>query len=445
MWVNSLEGKGSAFHFTARVGLSDRTGTEGDSVASEKLQNMPVLIVDDNATNRRILEEMLSTWGMKPTAADGGNSALTVMARAEQSGEGFPLVLVDAEMPEMDGFELIRRMKETPGFSGATIVMLTSTPESSGCREALGRELGVSAYLTKPIKPQELYDTIVGVLASADSDKDVVSPPAPKSDSPCRPECSLRILLVEDNLVNQKLAARLLEKWGYCVAIAANGKEALEALDQAGPENFDVVLMDIQMPEMNGFEATAAIREKEKQSGGHLPIVAMTAHAMVGDRERCLAAGMDDYVSKPVQSTELYQAIQNVLRKEISEGDDSDGDSPEVKVIDTAQILANLGGDAMLLAELAGLFLEECPRLLSDVRSAIVRGDAQALERAAHSLKGAVGNFQAHAVLEAALSLEEMGRAGDLTQAQETYDRLEGLIDQLKPTLSALAPDADES
>jgi CheY-like chemotaxis protein len=242
------------------------------------------------------------------------------------------------------------------------------------------------------------------------------------------------VLLAEDNLVNQRLAIRLLEKAGHTAVVAGNGKEALAALAR---QPFDLVLMDVEMPEMGGFEATAAIRAREKTTGAHVPIIAMTAHALKGDRERCLAAGMDDYVPKPIQAQELRQAIAAVVPPEAPAA--ASAANSEERVIDPAAALERVGGDRELLAELFQVFADQCPRWLAEVRDAIARGDADRLRRAAHSLKGAVGNFGADTAFDLAQRLETMGRDGNLTAAPGTFADLEKQLERLLPVLAALA------
>jgi CheY-like chemotaxis protein len=269
------------------------------------LWNLPALIVDDNATNRRVLYEMLRHWQMHPTAADGGLDALSELQRAAALGHPYPLVLLDAQMPDMDGFTVAERVRQTPALAGAAIMMLSSADlpgDTARCRA-----LGIATYLTKPIKQSELLDAMLAVMGDATTAAPAVVPLGAPAAEPVR---SLRILLAEDNAVNQTLAKRLLEKRGHRVAVTGNGSEALAALHD---EAFDLVLMDVQMPEMDGIEATAAIRARERASGAHVPIIAMTAHAMKGDQERCVAAGMDGYVSKPISAQRLFDEIDRAI------------------------------------------------------------------------------------------------------------------------------------
>jgi len=273
---------------------------------------MRVLIVDDNATNRKILSKMLAAWGMQPTVAEGGKRAIEILEEFQGQESNFPLILLDAQMPMMDGFTLAEAIKGNAEWKAATIMMLSSAGQRGDAKRC--REIGVAAYLTKPVGQDELMQAILNAL-----------PGRPRPEIPAavvtrhslrEKSHQLRILLAEDNAVNQKLAVRLLEKRGHTVAVAGNGKEAVAALQA---ETFDLVLMDVQMPEMDGFQATAAIRELEKASGNHLPVIAMTAHAMVGDRERCLAAGMDDYLTKPIRLEELNNLLARYSAKNTAE------------------------------------------------------------------------------------------------------------------------------
>jgi CheY-like chemotaxis protein len=264
---------------------------------------MRVLVVDDNATNRQILLKMLTTWHTNPTAVESGAAAITTLREAQGLGRNYPLILLDAQMPEMDGFALAEYIKRNPDWKTATIMMLSSAGQRGDAKRC--RDLGVDAYLTKPVRQGELLDAILTALGTRPTKEPLrvlVTRHSLRENGG-----HLRVLLVEDNAVNQLLAVRLLEKRGHNVTVAGNGKEALVALEK---DSFDLVLMDVQMPEMDGFEATAVIREKEKRSGrNHLPVIAMTAHAMLGDRERCLEAGMDDYITKPIRSQELAELL----------------------------------------------------------------------------------------------------------------------------------------
>ena len=305
IWVESESGRGSTFHFTLRQGLQQQPANHAIGMAPEDLRDLSVLVVDDNFTNRRVLQGMLNRWGMRPTAVDGGRPALQALELAKNIGHPFPLILLDGQMPEMDGFTLAEHIQKNPTLAGATIMMLTSAGHLGDAARC--RQLGISAYLVKPIRQGELLEAICRVLRKAPE-----SAEAPLVTRHLLREEHRRqsILLAEDNAVNQTLAVRLLEKRGYRVTVAENGRRALEALKRG---KFDAILMDLQMPEMDGFEAVAAIRAKERESGGHIPIIAMTAHALKGDQEQCLAAGMDGYVSKPIRTSELFATLEKFV------------------------------------------------------------------------------------------------------------------------------------
>jgi signal transduction histidine kinase/CheY-like chemotaxis protein len=321
IWLESELGRGSQFHFIVNVGIADTKVIEVGTVAPpEVLRAVKVLVVDDNRTNRRILEGMLGRWEMKSSSAQDGEEALAKLSEAQEAGEPFALILMDMHMPKMDGFELIERIRQRPGASTPTIVMLTSAGHRGDAARC--QELGVSAYLLKPIRQSELREAIARVLGAREQKGAIPLITRYSLHDAREPSSSLRVLLAEDNLVNQRLASRMLEKRGHSVVVAGNGLEALEALEK---ESFDLVFMDVQMPEMDGFEATAAIRKGERGTGIHLPVVALTAHAMKGDREKCLAGGMDGYLSKPIRPLELDELLQSYLarRKETLETQES--------------------------------------------------------------------------------------------------------------------------
>jgi PAS domain S-box-containing protein len=449
IWFESEPGRGSTFYFTASLGRQP-AGTHLAHAEPVSLRGLRVLAVDDNATNRLILDEVLSRWGMKPTLADSGPTALLAMREAVNAGAPFVLVLSDLMMPEIDGFELAERITRDPELCHAAVILLSSADrqhDAARCRQA-----GVAAYLTKPVKQSELLDAI---LTAVDPAMREVRAEMLARDCRGRPTapCSSRrlcILLAEDNATNQLLAVSLLEKAGHTVQTAQNGKEALAEL---ASRRFDVVLMDVQMPEMDGFEATARIREQERSTGEHIPIVAMTAHVTKGDRERCLAAGMDGYVTKPVDSSALHQAIELVtasakpvgrdtLRTQVAKGaqaSDAKGTRTEpapAVMLDRAALLARVGGREDRLRKIVQVFLDESSALLAEMEAAIASGEAARLKMAAHSLKGALGIFGLPAVVERAACLESSGQAGELTGAREAYTLLEDAIRDLKSELA---------
>jgi len=306
IWVQSQVGRGSTFHLTLRLPVQSNVSHYPDTFQPERLRDLQVLIVDDNFTNRRVLAGMLTRWGMRPTAVEGGRSALQVLEFAGSAGCHFPLILLDGQMPEMDGFSVAKRIKENPLWVDAAIMMLTSAGHYGDAARC--RELGISAYLVKPIRQKELLRGICEVLQLSARQK------APLVTRHTIRETANRssVLLVEDNAVNQTLAVRVLEKRGFLVTVAGDGQAALAALEK---QDFDVVLMDVQMPIMDGFEATAAIRDRERSTAKRTPIIAMTAHALKGYEERCLSAGMDGYVTKPIRTAELFATIEKFLGK----------------------------------------------------------------------------------------------------------------------------------
>jgi len=306
IWLESEMGKGSTFHFTARFGCASALVSAPANADPSVLQNVRVLIVDDNATNRQILEKTLTYWNMRPTSAAGAKAALAMLHEAQASGAHFRLMVLDCHMPDIDGFMLVEQLRELPELQDLVTVMLTSGGQRGDGQ--LCKDLGIAAYLIKPVLQSDLLEAFIRVLGPrADS---AVALQVVTRHTLRESRIPLRVLLAEDNVVNQRLAMRLLEKEGHRVVVAGDGAKALEALDG---QQFDLILMDVQMPIMDGMEATAAIRKREQTNGAHIPIVAMTAHAMAGDRQRFLSLGMDGYVSKPIHSHDLFDAIENAL------------------------------------------------------------------------------------------------------------------------------------
>jgi two-component system, sensor histidine kinase and response regulator len=312
IWVESEEGRGSSFQFTSRFERQGDAGPAPLAHGADRLRGLPVLIVDDNLTCSRLIEETLLSWGARPTAVDGGPAALAAVREASGRGELFAVLLIDASMPGMGGFTLVERLGDDPSLRGNVVMMLTSHSLPSDVARC--QQLGIAAHLTKPIRQRELRDTLLTVLGASPADK----PPLPRIDGD--PQAShgapkhLKILVADDNAFNRKVATVMLQKMGHAVVVAIDGKAALATLAH---ESFDLVLMDVQMPEMDGLEATAAIRGAEQASGDHLPIIALTAFAMKGDRERFLAAGFDAWVPKPIQSVDLSFAIERLLARAV--------------------------------------------------------------------------------------------------------------------------------
>ena len=433
--VTSKVGKGSTFCFQARFPRAEDDAIAPSLPTPEKLSGMQVLVVDDNATNRQILDEMLRVRGMQPKTVAGAAEAYWALLEAQKSGDGFQLVLSDINMPDVDGFMLAERIRESEEITQPLIMVLTSG-DRPGDRDRC-RELGIAAHLLKPVKQSELVNAIVHAFGIQRPDRD-----QPRQiDQNEQGVPPLRVLLAEDAYANQVLATGLLKKWMHQVEVAHNG---LEVLDWLKRESFDLILMDVQMPEMDGLVATQTIRTQEAAGEyAHLrrcpiPIIAMTAHAMKGDRERCLDAGMDDYVSKPIRSAELRRAIAQFYSTTADTHDKStptSGAAQALGVIDWSEALASTGGDAELLRSIAQAFLEECPRHREDLQQALDRHDVESVHRLAHLIKGVCTHLGATDAKFEAAELEKQSRTANLTGAQP---RMESLNNSLSSALNEL-------
>ena len=408
IWVESQPGVGSTFHFTLTCDTADPRARPPDDPL---LAGLPVLVVDDNPINRRILREQLTRWNMNPTEVDSGRAALETLSSAARAGQPFPLVVLDANMPDMDGFAVADEIVRRPELASTTIVMLTSSGQFGDA--ARRRDTGISAYLSKPIKGADLLGAIIGALKRSHPAAVTAQPSAIVPGAAIR---RLKVLLAEDNVINQQVAVGLLAKRGHQVTVTTNGREALEAIER---DTFDVVLMDIQMPEMSGFEATAAIRFRERQTGGHLRIIAMTAHAMSGDRERCLVAGMDGYLPKPIDRNMFFAVVEQ--DGALPAG--ASGATPS-NVFDPGALLERLGGDEQLVARVVGLFLEDCPARLRAIKEAVDARSAERIRTEAHALKGAAANLSVSELVEAARMLEQIGAEGRVEAAEAAWERL---------------------
>jgi two-component system, sensor histidine kinase and response regulator len=442
--VDSEPGRGSTFCFTARFGLGADQPVPPMVPPLVELQGLRVLVVDDNATNRQILDGWLRSWRTEPTVVGGGLEALDALWRASASGRPFSLVVLDARMPGVDGPALAERILQSPELSPTRIILLTS--DDLRGEVARFRELGIAAYAMKPVQQEELLDIIYRVL----------SRPAPieaATDGPTRPgsaddllpfpaesaasAAGLRILLAEDNDFNQQVIAHLLRRRGHDVVVAGDGRKALEALDHC---SFDLLLLDIQMPELDGFEVIEVLRRRERTAGGHLPVVALTAHAMKEDRERCLQAGMDDYLSKPIHSAELVAVIDRVLAgRPASEPPPASSPEPGA-LVDPDKLLAACDDDPVLLGNLIRIFQNNIPGSLARVQEAITRADPERLRESAHQLRGMVSTFSTNAA-QAASRLEAMGAGGQLDDAASSFETLAKLLERLGSLLENLPID----
>lgn len=429
---SSEVGKGSLFSF--EVDFAAATDHHVQKRNPVVVHGTRTLIVDDNATNRRILQEMCTNWGMAPVVANSAEAAMRILADCPDTSP-FSLVLTDVNMPEQDGFDLCRRIRADSRFTELKIIMLTSAGRHGDADRR--RELNVADHLLKPVKQSELFDSMVSVLGVTDVE-DAASGSSGVSEG--SQITGLRVLLAEDNLVNQKLALGLLKKQGHQATLACNGAEAVQACREA---DFDVVLMDIQMPEMDGFEATAAILKHERQTGKKTPIVAMTAHAMKGDRDRCLEAGMDEYLSKPIRGRQIAEMFAKLrLQPAVSTGDtgvarsDSQDDGGETELINWKEALAGVDGDRELLKAVIDAFAQEAPALLDSVQTVLESGDSKTLHRTGHTIKGSLLSLGAPGPAELAKKLELIGAAGSTEGAaaimEELSQQMEGLLEELQ-------------
>jgi PAS domain S-box-containing protein len=421
IWVESELGKGSTFHFTARFQLGRTEATEGSPIRDLDLSGVPVLILDDKATKRLVLREMTSSWGLESAEAADEKEAFAMMEKADEAGKPYRLLLLDAQLAGKDGFEVANRVKESRYGANLKMILLTSVGRRGDAAQC--NKFGISGYLVKPVKQSDLLNAIMMALRHPFDKRAPLITQYTVQEARRR----LNILVAEDNPVNQKVASAILKKWGHRVVVVSNGREALEAIDK---ERVDLILMDVQMPEMDGFETTELIRDSEKADGGHVPIVAMTAHAMKGDRERCLVAGMDSYVSKPVRTEELFSVIESLTNRSQDKKKESRCPSKDVTplaedILDLSKAMSVVAGDRELFEEVASLFLEDAAEKIAKLREDVVRGDASAIQQTAHTLKGSAGYFGAKRAFDAICRLEVIGKNGAWTEAEEAQLELE--------------------
>ncbi len=432
LWLENSPAPGSVFHFTARFSLPAAPAKSIIPAPLQSLGGLKVLVVDDSAPARAAICEHLERWGLRPEPAEDGEEALDLLRRAASAGRPFDLAIIDANMPGLDGWQLAERLSQDKSLAGLQSIMLTAGGERGDA--ARGRSLGLAAYLTKPVKPGNLVTAILLAMGQA-------SEPQEQRQLITRHRLreaahSLKVLVAEDNPVNQKLIRALLRQRGHQVTTVENGALALAALEK---ESFDLALMDVQMPEMDGLQATDHIRARETLTGGHLPIIAMTAHALQGDRERILAAGMDDYLAKPIDAQLLYGIMEATVPH-----------APATTFLPRARpqqdlqalwgdLLKKLEGQEDVLRELVGLFAQESRRQMEQMEQALAQGDAQALAQVAHSLKGAAAFFADQEVVQTLQELLEAARRRNLDQAEPLLSALQENLERLRQELERMS------
>jgi PAS domain S-box-containing protein len=432
IWVESAPGQGSNFHFTGRFGLGRSAGAARWAEFA-RLRNLPVLVVDDSSTNRHILVEALRRWKMIPTEAEGGQRALALLEQSKRDRNPCTVILLDSQMQDVGGFAVAEFAKHDPELAGAVILMLTSAGRPGDAARC--RKLGIAAYLMKPVKQAELLEAILLAFGTPSRPS---SQPLVTRHSLREERRKLRILLAEDNPVNQALVMRLLEKRGHTVEVVANGRKALEAFERASTTHFDLILMDMLMPEMDGVECVAQIRAKENGSASRIPIIALTAHAMKGDRERILAMGVDAYLPKPVRTQLLFETIEGLLHVPVGPVASQPSGNPQESVLDRHQVLARFEGDKLLLGNLIGAFFNDCPLLVATARDAAARHDGAEFQRVTQVLRNRLALFSARAACEAADLAEVAGGEQSLDHVGEALARLEEELERLQPTLANL-------
>ncbi len=426
MWVESIPDKGSTFHFTNKFVLEP--DKEKPALPDHvDFSGARAIVIDDNATNRQIIKEMLDGWNISSVAVSGFEETIDIFATKDKKEPDFNIAVIDSDMSPEDGFSIARWLSEKIPDDISIIMMLTL---SMGHKLDL-QKTNIKSTVTKPVCPSDLLNAVMIALGLMKPETAEV--PTEKMGKPDIPP--LRILVAEDTPFNQKFITRLLDRWGHVSVIAENGLEALKILSE---DSFDIVFMDVQMPEMDGFEATLKIREGEKKAGGHIPIIAMTAHAMKGDRERCIDAGMDDYISKPISSDMLQKAIKKLIPEKIPKTDTTDVSGEVIASFDEASLLKAFDHDMEFFQEAFDMFVSDYPPMIEKLKNAIEDKDAELLKRTAHALKGMVGNFQGKDAAKEAFVLEEMGRHQEFSGAEETSKRLSDELLKLEKSLFSL-------
>ncbi len=440
IWLESEQGRGSTFKFTARLGWTEEQQHQTMARKAQRLAGIRALVVDDNATNRQLLVALLDSWQIRVEERDSGPAAMEVLARAVAQDDPFVVVVADVEMPLMDGLEMTWWIRQNPSYDSAIILLLPAQARPEDV--ARGRELGVGAYVTKPVKQGHLLEALLKSLSGRTMRTTSMLPVVQVPDKKER----LRILVAEDTPINQQVVTQMLGRQGHEVTVVENGLEAVEALEN---QTYDLVLMDLQMPRMGGFEATAIIRQREAETGRRVPIVAATAHAMAGDEERCLEAGMDGYISKPFRMATLLEVVETYGRgggrDHVDDHEDECGPEREQPgdcfshpehdhvhvhvhedgdVFEADKVLDQLDGDTELLRDMVEILSADAPVMLDAVARAVADKDSERLRKTAHKLKGSLGYFHPRCAAALARELEDMGRQGELDGAEERLESL---------------------
>ncbi len=434
--VNSREGEGSTFWFTAVLEKRDIPieCSEAHSVIIE-VTNLKALVIDDNETNRKVLSNLLAHNNMFSfvKTTDSGRVGLEELRRESQNNQPYDIVLLDMNMPEMTGEEVLKEIKQDSSISDVKVIILTSMGQSSDGKRM--KDLGCDAYLFKPVKQRQLFETILNIYQSEDIKRARAEAEKEKerklAQARQRDNSNVRILLAEDNPINRKLALKILDKANYKVDAVENGKKAVSALEE-GQGKYDVVLMDVQMPEMDGYEATRAIRESGKP-WADIPIIAMTAHAMQGDKEKCLQAGMNDYVTKPIKTDVLFEVLKKWCNNKQERNENMNEQTQTSSCpINVESALERCAGDREFLNEMLVEFMDIAAEQLKRISDIIEEGNAQELAKLAHSLKGASANLGAEAVSAIALELEKAGKEGELEGAKQLWEQLKEKVEEVE-------------
>ncbi len=448
IWVESLPGSGSTFHFTATFEL------DADGVKQLRLEiprsheGLNVLVVDDNATNCHILDRMLKNWGMNPTVVTNGADALLLMEEKSNSEPAFPLVLLDYHMPRMDGLEIAEQIRNRWNSDKVAILLLSSGTQHNFAKRL--QKLEIASHLVKPIIQSDLFEKIMMALGKSADFVDYRNDSKTRNDG-VRLSRNLNILLAEDNKVNQTFAVHTLEKHGHAVEVAEDGRDVV-AKYRSG--NFDLILMDVQMPGLNGYEATKRIRALEKNNEHHILIIALTAWAIKGDKEKCIESGMDDYLSKPIRTGELYKSISRLIPELVSVDeevevliyhDGEDLSSESESAFDQSALMELVSGDWIMLGEMLDIFLSQVPDYIDTIRDAIRSEDAEKLYQRAHALKGVTATLQSQPSFRITKALQDIGESGDLERAPELMEKLEREMNRLTSALSGLKREAEQN